>query len=92
MQCVGKTKDREENEGDKIMSCFVYKCNICRRVEERFDIPIEKRNEEFPCGIIQHEIHSGESKELRGCMGQMIFQPIQKTSFRFPGDEREAQG
>lgn len=74
------------------MPLFVYQCDTCKRTEEKFR-RIEDRAKEFECSpkLIDPEDKWIDGNENR-CKGTMKFRPIQKTTFRFPGDEREAQG
>ena len=76
------------------MPLYVYKCDYCDRVEDKLIFDPEKRKESFPCGVIGQRIYSGITYKLRyendvRCPGQMIFQPVQKTSFRMQGFEKE---
>ena len=56
------------------MALYQYKCNVCAGLEEKF-LPSERRNEKFNCSA-----KVGINKEP--CPGKMIFQPVQKTTFR----------
>lgn len=70
------------------MPLFVYRCDKCGHIEEKFR-PTEEREVGFDCRATL----PAQEGSLRMCPGKMIFQPIQRTSFRFvDSSEKEAQG
>jgi putative FmdB family regulatory protein len=64
------------------MPLYGYKCDVCGKSEEELRKSEDRENYER-CEEL--EIIHGETRQ---CKGSMVFQPVQKTSFRMQGFEK----
>ena len=74
------------------MPLYQYKCNGCGYIDDKF-LPVERRHEKFPCSRAINTRKKFGMLPPFICDGEMIFQPIQRTTFKMHDPtEKEAQG